>query len=71
MRADGDARVEVVVIRDSADTGKALSRVEAAPTNFADVLPAGESDLAQQLTKDPYVLDLLALHSDVKERHLE
>jgi len=46
-------------------------RLEAAPTNFADVLPAGESDLAQQLTKDPYVLDFLALDGDAKERHLE
>ncbi len=49
----------------------AHQRLEAAPTNFADVLPAGESDLAQQLTKDPYVLDFLALDGDAKERHLE
>ncbi|PYY46236.1 YhcG family protein [Curtobacterium sp. MCBD17_023] len=46
-------------------------RVQAAPSNFAATLPAGESDLAQQLTKDPYVLDFLALDSDAKERHLE
>ncbi|NUU51228.1 MULTISPECIES: PDDEXK nuclease domain-containing protein [Curtobacterium] len=49
----------------------AHQRLEAAPTNFAAVLPAGESDLAQQLTKDPYVLDFLALDGDAKERHLE
>jgi predicted nuclease of restriction endonuclease-like (RecB) superfamily len=46
-------------------------RLEAAPSNFPATLPAGESDLAQQLTKDPYVLDFLALDGDAKERHLE
>jgi predicted nuclease of restriction endonuclease-like (RecB) superfamily len=49
----------------------AHTRLQAAPTNFADVLLAGDSDLAQQLTKDPYVLDFLALDGDTKERHLE
>ncbi|WP_182048032.1 YhcG family protein [Curtobacterium sp. ME26] len=49
----------------------AHSRVQAAPSNFPATLPAGDSDLAQQLTKDPYVLDFLALDGDAKERHLE
>jgi predicted nuclease of restriction endonuclease-like (RecB) superfamily len=49
----------------------AHTRLEAAPTNFADVLPPGDSDLAQQITKDPYVLDFLAIDGDAKERHLE
>jgi predicted nuclease of restriction endonuclease-like (RecB) superfamily len=49
----------------------ARTRLQAAPTNFPTTLPAGESDLAQQLTKDPYVLDFLALDGDAKERHLE
>lgn len=49
----------------------AHSRLEAAPSNFAATLPAGESDLAQQITKDPYVLDFLALDGDAKERQLE
>jgi predicted nuclease of restriction endonuclease-like (RecB) superfamily len=49
----------------------AHTRLEAAPTNFADVLPSGDSDLAQQITKDPYVLDFLAIDGDAKERHLE
>jgi predicted nuclease of restriction endonuclease-like (RecB) superfamily len=31
----------------------AHTRLEAAPTNFADVLPPGDSDPAQQVTKDP------------------
>ncbi|MFL0360907.1 YhcG family protein [Curtobacterium flaccumfaciens] len=49
----------------------AHTRLQAAPTNFAEVMPPGDSDLAQQITKDPYVLDFLALDSDAKERHLE
>ncbi len=49
----------------------AHTRLQAAPTNFPATLPAGDSDLAQQLTKDPYVLDFLALDGDAKERHLE
>ncbi|MBF4629254.1 PDDEXK nuclease domain-containing protein [Curtobacterium flaccumfaciens] len=50
---------------------EAHTRLQAAPTNFAEVLPPGDSDLAQQITKDPYVLDFLALDGDTKERHLE
>jgi predicted nuclease of restriction endonuclease-like (RecB) superfamily len=42
-----------------------------AVTNFSAVLPAPQSDLAQQLTKDPYCFDFLTLHADVKERELE
>jgi hypothetical protein len=38
----------------------AHTRLQVAPTNFAEVLPPG-GDLAQQITKDPYVLDFLAL----------
>lgn len=50
---------------------EAHTRLQAAPTNFAEVLPPGDSDLAQQMTKDPYVLDFLALDGEAKERHLE
>jgi len=32
-------------------------RVGAAPSNFTDQLPAPDSDLAQQLVRDPYVFD--------------
>lgn len=49
----------------------AHTRFQAAPSNFPATLPAGDSDLAQQLTKDPYVLDFLALDGNAKERHLE
>ena len=40
-------------------------------TNFAKTLPAPQSDLAQQLIKDPYKFDFLALTDDYTERELE
>lgn len=39
-------------------------RIGAAPSNFQDHLPAEDSDLAQQLVRDPYVFDFL----DITER---
>lgn len=42
-----------------------------AMTNFADVLPSPQSDLAQQLIKDPYHLDFVQLTQDARERDLE
>src|SRR5215207_1345196 len=44
--------------------GKAL-------TNFARTLPPPQSDLAQELIKDPYSFDFLALGPDMSERELE
>ena len=44
--------------------GKAL-------TNFSRTLPAVQSELAQQLIKDPYSFDFLALGPDLLERDLE
>ncbi|OOO33561.1 UNVERIFIED_ORG: hypothetical protein BTE55_09805 [Rhizobium sophorae] len=44
--------------------GKAL-------TNFERTLPAPQSDLAQQLIKDPYSFDFLALGPAMSERELE
>jgi predicted nuclease of restriction endonuclease-like (RecB) superfamily len=46
-------------------------RVGRAPSNFADVLPSGDSELMQQLTKDPYHLEFLTLAGGVAERDLE
>lgn len=46
-------------------------RQGAAPSNFAATLPAAQSDLAQQLVKDPYVFDFLNLADDARERELE
>lgn len=44
--------------------GKAVS-------NFKHTLPAPQSDLAQQITKDPYSFDFLALRENYDERDLE
>lgn len=44
--------------------GKAIS-------NFQATLPAPQSDLAQQITKDPYSFDFLALREEYDERDLE
>jgi YhcG PDDEXK nuclease domain len=47
------------------------TRAGAAPSNFTTQLPAADSELAQQLTRDPYVLDFLDLTGPVAERDLE
>lgn len=44
--------------------GKALS-------NFKATLPPAQSDLAQGITKDPYLFDFLTLRDDANERALE
>ncbi len=46
-------------------------RVGAAPSNFEDRLPAADTDLAQQMLRDPYVFDFLDLADRVGERELE
>jgi predicted nuclease of restriction endonuclease-like (RecB) superfamily len=40
-------------------------------TNFKDTLPMPQSDLAQQVTKDPYVFDFLSMDDKFRERELE
>ena len=42
-----------------------------AVTNFKTTLPAVDSDLAQQLTKDPYCFDFTGLTEPFKERELK
>lgn len=42
-----------------------------AVTNFAQTLPPPQSDLAQQITKDPYLFDFLNLRDDANERAAE
>ena len=42
-----------------------------AATNFGRTLPSPQSELAQQLIKDPYSFDFLALGPEVSERQLE
>ena len=46
-------------------------RVGSAPSNFAAALPPPDSELAQQLVRDPYVFDHLALSERAAERELE
>ena len=48
-----------------------FDRQGGALTNFHRTLPAEQSDLAQQLIKDPYSFDFLSLTSEVKERAIE
>jgi len=40
-------------------------------TNFQKTLPASQSDLAQQLLKDPYTFDFLSIGETASERDLE
>ena len=49
----------------------AHKRTGAAVTNFERTLPPPQSDLAQQITKDPYTFDFLTIGEDVHERELE
>ena len=42
-----------------------------APTNFTRTLPAPQSELAQQVVKDPYNFEFLILAEGAKERDLE
>jgi predicted nuclease of restriction endonuclease-like (RecB) superfamily len=46
-------------------------RAGAAPSNFPARLPPADSDLAQQLTRDPYVFDFLDITAATNERALE
>ena len=48
-----------------------LQRQGKATTNFAQTLPAPQSELAQQTLKDPYIFDFLSLGMTVYERDIE
>jgi predicted nuclease of restriction endonuclease-like (RecB) superfamily len=58
------------VLAHQIDTGL-FRRQGKALTNFARTLPAPQSDLAQELVKDPYSFDFLALGAEMSERELE
>ncbi len=51
--------------------GKAHERTGKAVTNFEQQLPGPQSDLAQQVLKDPYIFDFLTLAEPFRERELE
>ena len=48
-----------------------FTRQGGALTNFTRTLPAGQSELAQQILKDPYSFDFLSLGPEMLERDLE
>jgi predicted nuclease of restriction endonuclease-like (RecB) superfamily len=58
------------VLKMQIDTA-AHQRQGAAITNFAQRLPAPQSDLARQVLKDPYLFDFLTLEAGFHERELE
>lgn len=47
------------------------SRSGSALSNFDEKLPTEDSDLMQEITKDPYHLEFLGLKGDIAERELE
>lgn len=47
------------------------NRAGVAPSNFSIALPPADSELAQQIVKDPYNFEFITLAADAKERDLE
>jgi predicted nuclease of restriction endonuclease-like (RecB) superfamily len=50
---------------------RSMERTGAAPSNFASQLASPNSELAQQMAKDPYNFEFLGLSGEVIERDLE
>jgi len=48
-----------------------FARQGGALTNFTRTLPASQSELAQQILKDPYSFDFLSLGPEMAERDLQ
>jgi predicted nuclease of restriction endonuclease-like (RecB) superfamily len=48
-----------------------IDRVGKSPSNFSRVLPAEDSELMQQITRDPYNLDFIGLAANAAERQIE
>lgn len=48
-----------------------MERTGAAPSNFTRQLASPDSELAQQVAKDPYAFEFLGLSGEVAERYLE
>ena len=51
--------------------GRLYHRQGAAATNFAATLPPPQSELAQQIMKDPYNFEFLDIAPEARERDLE
>lgn len=58
-------------VLDNQITSQLRNRAGAALSNFAELLPAAESQRVQQMTKDPYNLGFVTLTGDAAERDLE
>jgi len=52
-------------------TNRLHEREAAAPSNFVGALARTDSELAQEITKDPYALEFLAVDGNASERELE
>lgn len=65
---EGGWRRDILVMQ--IETGL-YDRQGGAITNFERTLPKPQSDLAQQIVKDPYALDFLTLGDEAQERDLE
>jgi predicted nuclease of restriction endonuclease-like (RecB) superfamily len=65
--ANGWSRNILTLMIDS----RAHERAGRAVTNFEQMLPSPQSDLAQQALKDPYIFDFLTLTEPFQERELE
>ena len=50
---------------------KSIERSGTAPSNFTQQLATADSELAQQVAKDPYAFEFLGLSGEVAERDLE
>lgn len=50
---------------------KLIEREGKSTTNFKQLMPKEESELAQQTLKDPYIFDFFTLHDDAVERDVE
>lgn len=65
--ADGWSRT----VLDTMIASQLHPRQAQAPSNFPATLPADESDLAQQITRDPYVFDFIRLDPGYRDRELQ
>ena len=50
---------------------KLFERQGKAVSNFTHTLPEPQSDLAQQMTKDPYIIDIMGIRQEMEEREIE
>lgn len=82
-KAKGDRAFAKFYIRETIDNGWSRSvlmnyldtdlyeRQGKAVTNFSKTLPAPQSNLAQEITRDPYQFDFLAIRKDHDEKELK